>query len=197
MTLTGYILLWSHLSLRQLFLLLVDCAVLFFSSTFCFLGKRKQTLIKRRSLHLTSTQSFKIRRSQKIHILTAPPVRAPAGRGSRPCSRKRSDMMRSARTITRFAPPRCSNPQQFPRGAETPNRRIGGVRNHQKMPIPCRDCSRASSRRQNPRLKVLLKREYENDFTTQNQRGKCTSFHKAPTISSAFAFTEPFVTLPK
>lgn len=119
MTLTGYILLWSHLSLRQLFLLLVDCAVLVFSSTFCFLGKRKQTLIKRRSLHLTSTQSFKIRRSQKIHILTAPTVRAPAGRGGRrPCSRKRSDMMRSARTITRFAPPRCSNPQQFPRGAE-------------------------------------------------------------------------------
>ena len=120
MTLTGYILLWSHLSLRQLFLLLVDCAVLFFSSTFCFLGKRKQTLIKRRSLHLTSTQSFKIRRSQKIHILTAPTVRAPAGRGGRrPCSRKRSDMMRSARTITRFAPPQVfQTPNQFPSGAE-------------------------------------------------------------------------------
>ena len=125
MTLTGYILLWSHLSLRQLFLLLVDCAVLVFSSTFCFLGKRKQTLIKRRSLHLTSTQSFKIRRSQKIHILTAPPVRAPAGRRSRPCSRKRSDMMRSARTITRFAPPRFSNPQQFMGSRSLHNRRLG------------------------------------------------------------------------
>ncbi len=166
-------LVWNRLSLWQLFLLLVDCAVLVFSSR-CFFGENKRDC-KKRSLHLfrpTQSLRFKIRESQKFiyHILTAR-ARAPETcRTSRPCSRKRSDMMRSARTITRFA--------------------------------PCRDCSRASIFHFD--IRHTLKQgtsstdgASETWIRNDKNHTKCTSFNKAPTISSAFAFTEPSVRIPR
>ena len=156
----------------------------------------------------TDSLCFKIRGSPKIHILTAPTVRAPAGRGSRPCSRKRSDMMRSARTITRFAPPQVfQTPKQFPKGSRSlHNRRLGGEKPPKKSLIKVIGIPTLQRLQSSLKLQVVKPPWCFNtlDSSTEgasphkiNGGKRYESFHKAPTISSAFAFTEPFVTLPK